>query len=59
MNSRHGGSNICKGSGTGTIGAHGEDMNISSIKDITETWCNKFDKEQLKATLKDVQYNPK
>ena len=27
--------------------------------DIAETWCNKFGKEQLKATLKDVQYNPK
>ena len=27
--------------------------------DIAGTWCNKFGKEQLKAMLKDVQYNPK
>ena len=53
------GSNILKGSGAGTTGAHGEAMTASNIMDIAGTWCNKFGKEQLKAILKDVQYNPK
>ena len=53
------GSNICKGSGTGTIGAHCEAMTASSMMDVAGTFCNKFNKKQLKATLKDVQYNPK
>ena len=39
------------------MGAHGEDMTASSIMDIAGTWCNQFGDEQLKATLKDVQYN--
>ena len=56
---RCGGSNICEGSGAGTIDTHGKAMTASSIMDIAGTWCNKFGKEQLKATLKDVQYNPK
>ena len=59
MNNRHGGSNTCKGSGKGTIGAHCEVMTASSIMDISGSWCNMFGKEQLKAMLKDVQYNPK
>ena len=59
MNDRHGGSNLCEGSGTGTIGAHGKAMTASNIMDIAGTWCNKFDKEHLKTMLKDVQYNPK
>ena len=41
------------------VSAHGEAMTASSIMDITGIWCNKFGKEQLKAMLKDVQYNPK
>ena len=53
------GRNIHEGSDTGTMGAHGEAMTASRIMDNAETWCNKFDKEQFKATLKDVQYNPK
>ena len=58
-NNRHGGSNIHEGSGAGTIGPHGKSMTASSIMDIAGTLCNKFVKEQLKASLKDVQYNPK
>ena len=58
-NDRCGGSNICGGSGTSTVGAHSEAMTASSIIDIAGTWCNKFGKEQLKATLKDVRCNPK
>ena len=58
-NGRHGGSNIHEGSGTGTIGVHGEAMAASSIMEIAGTWCNKFGKDQLKDTLKDIQYNPK
>ena len=58
-NDRCRGSNIHEDSGTGTVGAHGGAMTASSIMDITGTWCNKFGKEQLKATLRDVQYNPK
>ena len=57
-NNRCGGSNVCKGSGTGTVGEHGKAITASSIMDITGAWCNKFGKEQLKATLTDVQYNP-
>ena len=34
-------------------------MTTCSIMDIAGTWCNKFGKEQLKALLKDVEYNPK
>ena len=34
-------------------------MTASSIMDIAETSCNQFGKEWLKATLKDMQYNPK
>ena len=52
-------SNIHGGSGTGTVGAHGKAMTASSIMDIVGTWCNKIGEEQLKATLKDVLYNPK
>ena len=48
-------SNIQEGSGTGTMGTHGQAMTASSILDIAGTWCNKFGKEQLKATLKDMQ----
>ena len=59
MNHRHGGSNLCEGSGTGTIGAHYKAMTARSIMDIAVTWCNMFGKEQLKATLKNVQFNPK
>ena len=59
MNDRHGGSNMHKGRGTCPVGAHYKTMTASSIMDIAGTWCNKFCKEQLKATLKDVQYNPK
>ena len=44
MNNRCGGSNICEGSGTGTIGTHGEAMTTSSIMDITGTWCNNLTK---------------
>ena len=51
--------NIHEGSGTGTVDAHGEAMIASSIMESAGTWCNKFVKEQLKAMLKDVQYNPK
>ena len=47
-NDRHGHSNTHKGNGGGTIGAYGKDMSASSIMDISGTWCNKFDKEQLK-----------
>ena len=53
MNNRHGGSNICKDSGKGTVGAYGEAMSASSIMNIAGTLCNKFE-EQLKATLKDL-----
>ena len=59
INDRCRGSNTCKGSGTGTMGAHGKAMTVSSIMDIVGTWCNKFGEEQLKAKLKDVQCNPK
>ena len=59
MNDRCKGSNIHEGSGADTMGAHGKTMTSSSIMDIARTWCNKFGKEQLKATLKNVQYNPK
>ena len=41
------------------MSAHGEAMTASSIIDIARTWCNQFGKEQLKTTLRDVQYNPK
>ena len=41
------------------MGAHGEAMTASSIMDIARTLCNQFGEEQLKATLKDVQYNTK
>ena len=58
-NDRHGKGNLHKGIGTGTIGAHCKAMTASSIMDIAGTWCNKFGEEQLKATLRDVQYNPK
>ena len=34
-------------------------MTADSIMNVAGTWCNKFGKEQLKAILKDVQYNPK
>ena len=34
-------------------------MTASNIMDIAVIWRNKFGKEQLKATLKDVQYNSK
>ena len=54
-----GGRNIGEGSGTGTVGAHDKAMTTSSIMDITGTWFNKFGKEQLKATSKDVQCNLK
>ena len=59
MNYRCGGNNIHEGCGAGTVGAHGKVMTASSIMDIAGTWFNKFGEEQLKATLKDVQYNPK
>ena len=59
LNDRVRGSNIHQGSGTGTIGEHGDAMTARSIMDTAGTWCNKFSEEQLKATLKDVQYNPK
>ena len=58
MNDRFEGSNICKVSGIGIIDAHGGAMTASSIMDIAGTLCNKFGKEQWKAMLKDVQYNP-
>ena len=58
-NDRHRGSNIHEGNGAGTMGAHGKAMIARSIMDIAVTWCNKFGKEQLRAMLKDVQYNPK
>ena len=45
-NDRHGGSNICEGSGTGSIGALGMAMTASSIIYIPGIWFNKFDKEQ-------------
>ena len=47
------------GSVTGTIGAYGEAMTVSSIMDITVTWCNKLSDKQLKVMLKDAQYNSK
>ena len=50
-NNKCGGSNISKG--------NGEAMTASSIIDVAGTWCNKFGEEQIKAMLKDVQYNPK
>ena len=59
MNNECKGSNIHEGSDTGTIGAHGEAMTANRIMDIAGTWCNKFGEKQLKATSKDVQYNPK
>ena len=59
MNDRIRGINIDKNGGIGTVGVHGEVMTAISIIDITKTWCNQFGKEQLKATLTDVQYNPK
>ena len=34
-------------------------MTADSIMDIAGAWCNKFGEEQLKAMLKDAQYNPK
>ena len=43
----------------GTMGMHGEAITASSIMAIARTWCNQFGKEHLKATLNDVQYNPK
>ena len=52
-------SNTCKGSGTVTVGEYGSTMTASSMMDITWTGCNKFGKEQLKSTLKDMQYNLK
>ena len=58
-NDSHGASKKHEGSSTGTIGAHGMAMTASSIMDIAGTLCNKFGKEQLKAMLKDVKYNPK
>ena len=58
MSDRCKGSNIHEGSDAGTTGAHSKTMTASSIINIAGTWCNKFGK-QLKATLKDVQYNPK
>ena len=48
-----------EGSGAGTMGAHGKAMTARSIIGIARIWCNKFGEEQLKATLKGVQYNPK
>ena len=48
---------IHEGGSIGNVGEHGEIMTASSIMDITRTWCNQFVKEQLEATLKDVQYN--
>ena len=59
MNDRCKGNNIHEDSGADTVHAHGNAMTASSIMDIARTWCNKFGKEQLKATLKNVQYNPK
>ena len=59
VNDRCRGSNIHEDSGTGTLGAHGEATTASSIMDTAATWCNTFGKEQLKAKLQDVQYNPK
>ena len=53
-----GGSIICQGSGAGTLDANGKAMTASSTMDIVKTWCNKFGEEQLKVSLKDVQYNP-
>ena len=53
-NDRSGGSSIREGSGIGTMGAHGKAMVASSIMGTVRTWCNKFGKEQLKDTLKDV-----
>ena len=31
------------------MGAYGKAMTANSIIDIAGTWCNKFDKEQLKS----------
>ena len=45
--------------GKGTVGAHGKAVTASNIIDIAGTWCNKFGKKQLKATLEYMQYNPK
>ena len=39
------------------MGVHGEVTTARNIIDITGTWHNQFGKEQLKATLKDAQYN--
>ena len=50
INDRTQGINIHERSSVGTA---------SSIMDINRIWCNQFGKEQLKAILKDVQYNPK
>ena len=36
---------------------HDKAITASSIMDIAGTLCIKFGKEQLKAALKDVQYN--
>ena len=47
--------NIHENGGTGAVGMHGDAMTDSSIKNDTGTWCNQFGKDQLKATLKDVQ----
>ena len=56
-NDRSSGGNTHEGSGTDTIGAHGEAMTASRIMDIARTWCIQFGKKQSQATLKDVQYN--
>ena len=57
-NDRTVGINIHDGADIGTVGIHGA-MNASSIVDITRAWCNQFGEEQLKAILKNAQYNPR
>ena len=57
-NDRTRGINIHEGGNIGPIGTHGEAMTASVIMDITGIWC-KFGREQLRGTLKDVQYKPK
>ena len=34
-------------------------MTASNIMDIARTWCDQFGKDQVRATLKGVWYNPK
>ena len=59
MNDTTRGINSHQNGSNGIMGVHGGANTASSIMDTTGTWCNVFYKEQLKAILKNVQYNPK